>query len=118
MNKRGGKDCWEWYFKFLEVCFRIINQSETSRLSTTELSTETECLDSFFGSFVERCKTGANFIFGKICLGRVEDVDNLTKSEGLQTGGVYELFAIEKTVCDEFTGAESSTFVSLEWISY
>src|SRR5208282_1762236 len=41
------------YFKFLEVCFRIINQSEASRFSTAVLSTNPECLGSFFGGFVE-----------------------------------------------------------------
>jgi hypothetical protein len=67
------------YLEFLEVGFRVVNQSEASRLSATELSTETECLNSFFGGFVEGCKTGANFIFGKICLGGMEDINDLKK---------------------------------------
>lgn len=40
------------------------------------------------------------------------------KSEILRTVEGYELFAIEETVCDEFAGADSSTFVGLDWISY
>ena len=80
------------YLKLLEVGLRIVNQGESSRLSTTKLSAETECLDSILGSFVEGCKTGADFIFGEICFGGVEDVDN-------------KLFAVEETVGDEFAGA-------------
>src|ERR1700685_4582699 len=77
------------YLKLLQVGFRVINQGKSSGFPTTKLSAETECLDSLLGSFVERCKTGADFIFGEIGFGRVEDVDD-------------KLFAVEKTVCDEF----------------
>ena len=90
----------EKYLKLLQVGFRVINQGESSRFPTTKLSAETECLDSLLGSFVERCKTGADFIFGEIGFGGVENVDD-------------KLFAVEKTVCDEFAGAESGTFVRL-----
>ena len=90
----------EKYLKLLQVGFRVINQGETSGLPTTKLSAETKCLDSLLGSFVERCKTGADFIFGEIGFGGVEDVDD-------------KLFAVEETVCDEFAGAESGTFVRL-----
>jgi hypothetical protein len=69
------------YLKFLEVGFRVVDQCESGRLSTTELSAETKCLDSLFGGFVEGGKAGADFIFGKIRLGRVKDVNDLQKLE-------------------------------------
>src|SRR5271170_4145001 len=89
------------YLKLLQVGFRVINQGESSGFASTKLSAETECLDSLLGTFVEGCKTGADFIFGEIGFGRVEDVDD-------------KLFAVEETVCDEFAGAESGTFVRLK----
>jgi hypothetical protein len=41
------------YLEFLKVGFRVINQGESSGFSASELSAETECLDSFLGSFVK-----------------------------------------------------------------
>lgn len=101
-EERRGKR----YLEFLEVGFRVINQGESSRLSTTELSTETECLDSFFGSFVESRKASTDFIFGKICFRGMEDINNLEENISLNNVvGWYELFAVEESVCDEFAGA-------------
>ena len=70
-RKYGG------YLKFLEVCFRVIDQGETSGLSTSELSAETECLDRLLGSLVHSGKTGTDIILGKIGFGGVKNVDDL-----------------------------------------
>ena len=43
------------YLKLLEVCFTVVNQSKSSRLSSTKLSTKAKCLDGLLGSLVEGC---------------------------------------------------------------
>ena len=42
----------EGYFEFLEIGFRVIDQSESGRLSSSELSAKSECLDRLLRGFI------------------------------------------------------------------
>jgi hypothetical protein len=89
------------YLELLEVGLRVVDQSESSGLSSSELGAEAECLDCLLGSLVESSKTSSDLIFGEIGLGGVEDIND-------------KLLAVEETVGDEFAGSESCSFVGLQ----
>lgn len=69
-----GKD---GYLKFFEINFSIIDQRKPGRLSTSKLCAKTERLDCLFWGFIERGEPSANFIFGEVSIGRMEDIDDL-----------------------------------------
>jgi len=70
-----GKSCLE----FFEISFRVIDQSEASRLSTSKLSAEPECLHGIFGNLVHTRESCAHLVFGEVGFRGVEDINDLCK---------------------------------------
>ena len=60
--------------KFLQRLWGIVDESETSCLSTTELSSQTENIDLILAGFVEFGKLGSEFVFGDVGAVGVEDI--------------------------------------------
>jgi hypothetical protein len=60
--------------ELLQSLWRIINESETGCLSTTELSPQTEDVDLFLVCFIHLSEFATEFFFGDVCSARVEDV--------------------------------------------
>lgn len=64
----------EMGLEFLQCLRRIVDESETSCLSTTELCLETEDVDLVLGGLVEFCELATEFIFGDVGSVWVEDI--------------------------------------------
>jgi hypothetical protein len=60
--------------ELLQCLWGIVDESETSGLSTTELSSQTENIDLVLVGLVEFGKLGSEFVLGDVGAVRVEDI--------------------------------------------
>jgi hypothetical protein len=60
--------------KFLQRLWGIVDESETSCLSTTELSSQTENIDLILVGLVEFGELGSEFVLGDVGAVGVEDI--------------------------------------------
>ena len=60
--------------KFLQRLWGIVDESEASCLSTTELSSQTENIDLILVGLVEFGELGSEFVLGDVGAVRVEDI--------------------------------------------
>ena len=65
--------------KFLHRLVRIVYEREPRRFAPTILSPETEDGDAVFVGFVEFGEFGAEFVFGDVGTGGVEDIAGFGK---------------------------------------
>lgn len=80
----------------LERLFRVVDQSETSRLSSTELGAEAEDDDLFLGSLVHGRELVTEFVFRDVGTGRVKNIYN-------------HLLPLKETVGDELASPNSNS---------
>ena len=88
-------------FKLLQSFNVIIDQSETSGLSTTKVSLEAKDRDNFFIRLVHLTDLGTELILGDVGESRVDDIDD-------------HLLTLEQTVGEELASSDSDSSVGLK----
>jgi len=86
--------------KFLQRLWRIVHKGKTSRLSTTELSLETENIDLVLAGLVEFGKLGSEFVLGDVGAIGVQDIND-------------HLLAAQERVADKFARAQGNWLLTV-----
>lgn len=87
----------------LEGIFGIVDEGESSRLSTSKGGPESKDDDEVLFNLVHGCEFGAEFVTGDVGSGRVQDVYD-------------HLLALEQTVGEKLAGADGDSSSGVLWL--
>jgi hypothetical protein len=117
--------------ELLQRLRRIVDESKTSCLSTTELSSQTENIDLILVGLVEFGELGSEFVLGDVCAVRVEDITAIllerhTQSQSLvyphlrdavladSMGNLHNhLLAAEERIANELAGSQGDSLLTV-----
>jgi len=88
------------WLEFLQGLGRVVNQGETSCLSTTKLGLQTENIDLVLVGLVELGELGSEFVLGDVGTVWVEDINN-------------HLLAAEEGVANELARSQSNGLLTV-----